>query len=83
MLVGPLADSLRLGAGVQRSIDVLAWPDDRQAAETVVRDLGFLTLGPVQQAEAGRAYVGAVRCRRPGHDVHGHFRVTTSGLSWA
>lgn len=53
-LTGSLARTLHRGDGVQRSIDVVVWPDDRSAAETLVRRHGFVPMGPPKPAHVGR-----------------------------
>ena len=53
-LIGALANSLHRGRGVQKSVDLLVWSDDRQTAENVVDGQGFLRAGRLRPAEAGR-----------------------------
>ena len=53
-LTGALADSLHRGRGLQKSVDLLVWPDDRQTADNVADGQGFLQAGRSRPGEAGR-----------------------------
>jgi hypothetical protein len=53
-LAGYLADSLHRGDGIQKSIDLVLWPEDRDVAESAVGRLGFQRAGRLRPAEAGR-----------------------------
>jgi hypothetical protein len=56
-LTGSLADSLHRGSGIQRSIDLMVWPEDRPSAEGAADRLGFLQMGSLKGAQAGRYHL--------------------------
>jgi hypothetical protein len=53
-ITGPLANSFRRGEGIQKSIDLLVWPENRERAESVAARRGFQRAGRPRSASAGR-----------------------------
>ena len=56
-VTGSLADSLHRGSGIQRSVDLMLWPEDRPSAESAADRLGFLPMGSLKVAQAGRYHL--------------------------